>query len=267
MQETEYKPVHGSQFYRIGSDGSVWTCRAGAKKSVIGPWRQMRPYKDTCGYRQVTLFYDGVRKAFMVHRLVLEAFVGPCTEGMECLHADNNKDNCAVTNLSWGTHAENIQQAFRDGIMVPGGARIEFRGESLTLPAWAKRTGIAEATLRVRFAWGWSVEKALTTPVQQRNRCKLPSCSIDLTAIGLRTVKVGNQHRVHIAETESPVTLCGVGDSGFTGRYLVSVSNEFSCPYCRRLLAKKIETQHDIGPTASRYHLPTNPTGVMGEGE
>lgn len=266
MAEVEYRPLRGSEFYRVGNDGSVWSCRIPRKRHGIGPWAKLKPSADGCGYRQVCVTLDGERKVFMLHRLVLEAFVGPCPEGMECLHADNNKDNCELSNLSWGTHAQNVQQAFRDGVMVPCGKRITFGGETKTLPGWAKAAGIAEGTLRVRFELGWSVEKALTTPVQQRNRCKLPSGSIDLAAIGLRAVKVGNQQRVHVAKIESPVTLCGVGDSGFTGRYLVTVSSQFSCPYCRRLLAKAIQDQ-GREPVASRFHLPAPTTSNMGEGE
>ena len=39
-----------------------------------------------------------------VHRLVLEAFVGPCPEGMCCRHfPDRDPSNNKLENLSWGT--------------------------------------------------------------------------------------------------------------------------------------------------------------------
>jgi hypothetical protein len=43
-----------------------------------------------------------------VHHLVLEAFVGPCPEGMECLHGDDIPDNNILSNLQWGTRLANV---------------------------------------------------------------------------------------------------------------------------------------------------------------
>jgi hypothetical protein len=46
----------------------------------------------------------------MVHRLVLEAFVGPCPIGMQCRHfPDPNPANCNLKNLQWGTPMENTE--------------------------------------------------------------------------------------------------------------------------------------------------------------
>lgn len=50
-----------------------------------------------------------------IHRLVLEAFVGPCPDGMKALHADGNKTNNNVKNLRWGTSAENNLDIVKHG--------------------------------------------------------------------------------------------------------------------------------------------------------
>ena len=55
------------------------------------------------GYRQVLL--NG--KFRYLHRIVLEAFVGPCPEGHECDHINRDKDNNELTNLRWVTPKEN----------------------------------------------------------------------------------------------------------------------------------------------------------------
>ena len=47
-------------------------------------------------------------------------------------------------------------------------APIEFDGLSLSVTEWSRRTGIAASTLSWRLGHGWSVEKALTTPVPVR---------------------------------------------------------------------------------------------------
>ena len=43
-----------------------------------------------------------------VHRLVCEAFHGPCPPGMEVLHLDENGLNNRPENLRWGTRKENL---------------------------------------------------------------------------------------------------------------------------------------------------------------
>lgn len=58
------------------------------------------------GYYYVALSATDKR---LVHRLVLEAFVGPCPDGMECCHNDNNRLNNLVSNLRWDTRYNNVQ--------------------------------------------------------------------------------------------------------------------------------------------------------------
>jgi hypothetical protein len=48
--------------------------------------------------------------------------------------------------------------------------RFSFRGETLTLHKWAKRTGIAKATLYNRICRGWSIAKTLTEPIEPQGR-------------------------------------------------------------------------------------------------
>src|SRR3990167_7408711 len=71
------------------------------------------PNRD--GYGQVILCNDDGHYHVLVHVLVLEAFVGPCPEGMEARHWDGNASNNTVGNLLWGTHAENTVDTVRHG--------------------------------------------------------------------------------------------------------------------------------------------------------
>lgn len=50
-----------------------------------------------------------------VHRLVLEAFVGPCPAGCEGCHNDGNFRNNALENLRWDTRAANMADIARHG--------------------------------------------------------------------------------------------------------------------------------------------------------
>jgi hypothetical protein len=45
-----------------------------------------------------------------------------------------------------------------------------FKGQLRTLKEWSRETGIAYATLLMRFRMGWSLERAFTTPVRPKAR-------------------------------------------------------------------------------------------------
>lgn len=63
---------------------------------------------------------DGhVEKAYL-HRLICEAFHGPCPDGKECRHLDGDKTNNAASNLAWGTKLENEADRIGHGTTVRG---------------------------------------------------------------------------------------------------------------------------------------------------
>ena len=66
-------------------------------------------------YQRANLCINGKSKTCAVHRLVLQAFVGPCPDGYECLHLDDNPRNNKLENLKWGTTKENHSTINRKG--------------------------------------------------------------------------------------------------------------------------------------------------------
>ena len=70
------------------------------------------------GYRHHTLSIDRQRRSLSAHVFVLECFVGPRPEGMECRHLDGDKLNNAIDNLEWGTPMENYKDRLRHGTQV-----------------------------------------------------------------------------------------------------------------------------------------------------
>lgn len=66
----------------------------------------LKPGAHPKGYWNYTLA-NGVRKNALGHRLVLEAFAGPCPEDHEARHLDGNRKNNQLGNLIWGTSSEN----------------------------------------------------------------------------------------------------------------------------------------------------------------
>ena len=71
----------------------------------------MSPCKNKRGYLRVNLVppEGSSYRTFRVHRLVLEAFIGQCPNGMEGRHLNGIKTDCNLSNLAWGTPEQNRQ--------------------------------------------------------------------------------------------------------------------------------------------------------------
>jgi hypothetical protein len=142
-----YRPVPGFPGYRVGDDGSVWSCRS---RNGIGPlkdvWHSLRQQRIGGGpgkrYPAVTL-YPGQRQR-LVHLLILEAFVGPCPDGMQCLHNDGDPGNNRLSNLRWGTRVENAADRRRHGTCPIG----ERNGCALLDTDKVRAIRLARATTR-----------------------------------------------------------------------------------------------------------------------
>jgi len=71
-------------------------------------------------YPGVTLSLSGKKKILTVHRLVLEAFVGPRPPGMQCRHLNGDRTDSRLLNLAWGTARENAADRIRHGTQSRG---------------------------------------------------------------------------------------------------------------------------------------------------
>lgn len=104
--------------YRVGADGSVWTCK-NARHGFRDWWKRLKPgLQGTKGkqYLHVGLTTaDGRRRSITVHRLVALAFHGPCPDGQECRHLNGDKLDNTKDNLAWGTQLQNREDALRHG--------------------------------------------------------------------------------------------------------------------------------------------------------
>lgn len=74
----------------------------------------------------------------------------------------DNNGPYSPENCRWVTRVEN-------GNNKRNNTLVEWRGEVLTVPEWARRLGINQGTLQSRLdRLGWSVERALSTPPKPR---------------------------------------------------------------------------------------------------
>jgi hypothetical protein len=84
--------------------------------------------------------------------------MGQCPSRHHTLDRIKNHVGYQPGNCRWATRAEQMRNRSNS-------AYLTFMGETLIVTDWAARFGLLKGTLRGRLAAGWSVEKALTTPV------------------------------------------------------------------------------------------------------
>ena len=95
--------------YQASNYGNIKRIRA-SWRNISKAGRILSPMTHSAGYKVVTLAdSNGRYNPEYVHRLVLEAFIGPCPDQCECNHKDSNKRNNPLENLEWVSHFRNME--------------------------------------------------------------------------------------------------------------------------------------------------------------
>lgn len=126
----EHRVIPDFPDYKVGDDGSVWSCSVSRIYGRPDKWIRLKPRPMKGGYVTVALYHNKKRTDRLVHRIVLETFVGACPDGMEACHADHDPSNNRLDNLSWGTHQENVQQSVdvgRISAILPGESHAQSK--------------------------------------------------------------------------------------------------------------------------------------------
>lgn len=79
------------------------------------------PVINKDGYYQCCLRNDGVKRNFVLHRLIALTFIPNPDNYPVVNHLDGNKLNCAKNNLEWATVKMNVNHAIETGIYNPFG--------------------------------------------------------------------------------------------------------------------------------------------------
>lgn len=163
-----YKPIEGFPRYRVGTDGSIWSCAVsrGKMDDSSDQWKQLTisPNPAT-GYCLAQLRANGKRKSRGVHVLVLEAFRGPCPEGMEGAHGNGIRHDNRMDNLRWDTRKNNHADKWKHGTQ-PVGEKIHCA--KLTEAAVREIREQQGKTRGVDLARKFGVSKNLVSQIQHR---------------------------------------------------------------------------------------------------
>jgi hypothetical protein len=118
--DDHFRPIEGYPAYRVSKNGEVqsrWSRTV--YRTLTETWLPLKPIRRG-RYLTVNLG-DGVKKvAHYVHRLVLEAFVGPRPPGLICCHNDGDPTNNQVENLRWDSYRANSEDMLRHGTRLIG---------------------------------------------------------------------------------------------------------------------------------------------------
>ena len=123
----EFREIPSYPGYRVGSDGSVWTCKVRrstgdgfARWVPAGSWRLLSIREDRHGYKKTHLSHGKRKRLAFVHHLVLLAFVGPKPEGYVGCHGNGDKSDNRIENLRWGTIRDNWEDTIKHGRLRRG---------------------------------------------------------------------------------------------------------------------------------------------------
>lgn len=107
-------------YYKISNERNVLSCsriikskRKKGNSVTLTRDRILKPEISNNGYKRVTLVKKTIKKRYLIHRLVAEAFIKnpgkkPCVNHKNGIKTDNQ-----VKNLEWCTHSENEHHSYK----------------------------------------------------------------------------------------------------------------------------------------------------------
>ncbi len=116
----KYEEILGFPGYWVGNDGTIWSEWIVGRASKRTTKHKRRLHLNDKGYWIVSFRTHGKLVTFRVHRLMLEAFVGPCPARMETRHLNGVRSDNRLENLTWGTPTENQEDKRQHGTLPCG---------------------------------------------------------------------------------------------------------------------------------------------------
>jgi hypothetical protein len=93
-----WRSIDGYDNYEVSTHGRV---RNAATARIL------KPFIQSSGYLQVSLYKDKKERKFYIHRLVAQEFIDNPDDKQFADHIDNDRTNNSVNNLRWASGKEN----------------------------------------------------------------------------------------------------------------------------------------------------------------
>ena len=127
MNRTEiWKDVVGYEGrYLVSSEGRIKSLGRWVRNPQGERWLVERILRLSSNgvYKTVHLCKDNIVKTALVHKLIMEAFVGPVPKNKEVCHNNGNPVDNNITNLRYGTKSENALDKIKHGYVQPNGSK------------------------------------------------------------------------------------------------------------------------------------------------
>jgi hypothetical protein len=142
-----FRPVPGFPLYEVSDDGRVRRPETVDRYGRKAWGRELKQETTREGYKRVLLMPGRHHKS--VHRLVLEAFVGPSS--LVINHINNDPGDNRLENLEYCTQLHNVHHSQTLGkrrqVLTPT-QRLEIRSSGLTAKQASAKYGIT-----YKYAW------------------------------------------------------------------------------------------------------------------
>jgi len=104
--------------YHISDIGEIKSIPKRNKNCNRKQERLLNPINRKDGYLGITLCKNGVRKSYLIHRLVAETFIPNPENKPEVNHKNGFKSDNRVENLEWVDRSENQKHAVKIGLKI-----------------------------------------------------------------------------------------------------------------------------------------------------
>lgn len=155
--------------YMVSNHGEILSTKFNGK----GKSRILKQNDKGRGYLSVSLYKDKKVKPRTVHRIVAETFIPNPNNLPQINHIDGNKKNNNINNLEWCTAKENVQHAWKNGLVKMTEERRKRSIKHLEKYKKISSVEINQYTLDEKYVKTWSSikEASETLKISAGNIC------------------------------------------------------------------------------------------------
>jgi hypothetical protein len=102
------KQINGYEKYLISKNGDIY---------IKDTMQKMKLSLSSNGYLRIGLTKNNKKTIFLVHRLVALAYLKNTDNKVQVNHINGIKHDNRLENLEWSTREENMQHAYKNGLM------------------------------------------------------------------------------------------------------------------------------------------------------